>query len=110
MVRPSVHVKSKKKVKRTHLLVDQTCCKYVYIRIVLLIFSQETEFLVVGWLNLPMCAMMKNEHRNRDRICLVVITTFLIFDENISDGQTDGQAEGRRDMRLHQNPFYEIIY
>ena len=55
LVRPSVHVKSKKKVKRTHLLVDQTCCKYVYIHIVLLIFSQETEFLVVGWLNLPMC-------------------------------------------------------
>ena len=53
---------------------------------------------------------MENEHQNRNCIHLVEITTFLIFDENISDGQTDGRAEGRRDMRLHQNPFYEIIY
>ena len=67
-------------------------------------------YSVVGWPNLPMCAMMKNEHQNRDCICLVERTTFLIFDENISDGQTDGRAEGRRDMSLHQNPFYEIIY
>ena len=66
----------------------------------------------MGWPNLPMCAMMKNEHQNRVCIHLVEITTFLNFDENITDGRTDGRAEGRRDLRdmRHQNPFYEIIY
>ena len=41
-------------------------------------------------------AMMKNEHRNRDCIHLVEITTSFIFDENITDGRTDKEMDEQR--------------
>ena len=55
----------------------------------------------------------KLRHQNRNRIHLVEITTFLIMDENITYGRTHGRAEGKSDLRsmkLHLNPFYEVIH
>ena len=55
----------------------------------------------------------KWRHQNCNRIHLVEITTFLIMDENITFGRTHGRAEGKSDLRsmkLHLNPFYEVIH